>query len=1363
MQQVCGRAPIMALMILTMATIARAGEVFYEDFNAKPLTGWKLERGGAVTASNARVGEHCLTAAGNGETFQYVAFRDPINVRPGERFGLSCSHRITEKSEAGTPLLMALFEDDSGKFITSVNLRLGHRSAWHFEAATFEVPPNASRMIIAVRLAGVPAPHMLSVDGIRLVRIESEDDFHIRHFSTSFKDWDPRDPLAERFRFQNGGELLRDAEAAYADAACAVARGDNTVFQYPLWVSHITVQGGARYEAAAHYRTTEGLNGRNAAMLIYFFHDENGKPIADERLHFPGVQQWTEAKRVIIAPENAVRMDIGFRLLDVSPQDMVYLDNLRFAPAPAGATGEAASARPTASRGAAHDKTHSRMVTAGMRENAIRNIERYDWARQRRDELIDYVTPFMELPAEKLWRLLPSQEMGRDRQVYRHGLGSPQEFINHGGKQVGEGAWNINLLGRPWQLQCNRTGIWYPMNDFASYYESSLDETGRFRAGAGDPQYLQPREGVEGEARRWIDDGNGVEYKGYQWYFAARYAETMWRTLTAVAEAMGVLYTMTGDPAYARRAAIILDRMADFYPEMDETPHRRRGMHTSYGPGRVMGLSWEAGCIHLPVALTYDYIYDAIKDDTELVDFLDRMGRQYRGSDKSTFAAIDRNLRENLLIEIAEEIISRGPSESRGAYESAITALATSLDDSALTPAYLDWLFAANGGRLPFFLVDWMNRDGFNNDSGMGYIEITGKEMYTLGMILRRYGHAGYDLFDNFPNLRNAFTMGKRVRVLDATNPMVGDGGSSMEMAARLRLPADMLLDGYKIYRTPDIAAELYHVLDGDLGALPPRSVLDRGRLWAGHTPVSHVTDIYEPYPEAVLDELRGEFARLASQQPAFESYNSGGFGFAALQAPSRNHPRAAGMNYGRIGHPAHPHYDRLGLHLWAFGEVLMPDVGYPLYTGDWPEYRGFTQHTASHNTVMVNDTRQGRSYSGKTLLFADAGPLRLVDVDGLGADPKAAQTGRWDQQVYENVTTYRRVVVMIDIDEADSYLLDLFWVRGGESHRLIQNGGGTWADAPGLSLTAQSGGTMAGADVAFAEAYDGPLVVEYAGTGFQFFENVHRDDNPSEAFYIDWPIDPRYEKPPGWKAHLRVHNLTPVQEVVLADGLPSRGHPTRIRYCFRNRFGNNLQSQFVSVIEPYQGEPFIDSVRVVERRERAGAPFAAAVEVRLRDGQRDVILVNEEAGRWQAEGVGIDGRVGMVRFDAGGEPQMLAAVAAKEVWTAQRQLRQSPGFHTGRLVGYDDSDPQNVRVKVSAALDADVVGRYIIFDNPKGMADASYRIEAVESPTLLNLGATPLFEKLANPTDFSKGVVYSIRQDDAFIIPRTAVWRRGD
>ena len=422
-------------------------------------------------------------------------------------------------------------------------------------------------------------------------------------------------------------------------------------------------------------------------------------------------------------------------------------------------------------------------------------------------------------------------------------------------------------------------------------------------------------------------------------------------------------------------------------------------------------------------------------------------------------------------------------------------------------PRYLDWLFESDGGRVPYLLVDFIGREGLSVESGLEYAIIPGESLYVVAELLRQYGrYDHHDIYRDYPKFRNCFTMYGKVRAADRHSPNWGDtvGDSKLCMGIHLlKAPVEMALTGYRVYGGRDMAREVWY---------------SNGRTFAGLR-----LDIYDREPEAIVEKLKADVANV---EPAkLRSYNSGGYGSAFLQSPSRDHARCIMLYYGRMIY--HGHEDRLAIQMLANDSVGIVDLGYPLYTGAWPERIGWTSHVVSHNTCMVNDKgpkREG-SFSGKTRLFSELPGMRVVDVDGEGP------------AIYSGVETYRRCLAMVDVDEANSYILDLFWVRGGKNHRLIQNGGGPEVTHQGLELTAQLNGTYAGENVHYGQFYDGPSDSRYDGSGFMYLNRVERA-YPKHDFWVDWKIvDPLRVEPPKAAPHVRVHNLTAVDEVALCDG----------------------------------------------------------------------------------------------------------------------------------------------------------------------------------------------------------------------------------
>lgn len=972
-------------------------------------------------------------------------------------------------------------------------------------------------------------------------------------------------------------------------------------------------------------------------------------------------------------------------------------------------------------------KTASNIVTAEMRRNAVRNVERYDWARAQRDALIARVKPYLEMSDEQIWKLPISQDMPRDFYV-NNTMGCPNCLREHYSTKTVR--WKVDLLGKPWQVQCGNCEIVLPSNDFAAYYDSSLDEQHKFRHGKGDAQYLQPRPGSE---NTFIDDGHGIEAHGTRFFAAAHYAFRRWQEIIAVTETLAKLYTLTDDPIYAHKAGILLGRVADLYPEMDYKAHYHLGVEASTGGtgnGRVQGMIWECWTAD-KFSVAYDSVYDALIVDEALAVFSQQMSQRYGTGNKSTARAIAAHIEEHLLKEFIKGVFDRRINGNSGMHQYAMAA-AIALDDPTTTEPALDWLFAENnpkwgldpyGGGVPYVMHEQLSRDGLSDEAGAGYAAIPINSFIEVADLLRDYSrYQRHDLYRDYPKFRHGFTASAKIRIAEVFRPAYGDDGGCMTgygHHGRL-IGVPRLLRAYRAYGVPEIAHEIYYANGRRLDNLPG--------------------DIYDAEPAALIERIR----RDASDMPdELRSMNTSGYGIAILHAPSMKYPRGLSIYYGRNG--GHGHQDRLAINMVAQNINAVPDNGYPLYTGADPHRIGWVSHVISHNTVMVDDAPQGRnSWSGRTRLFSEEGAVRVADIDG-------------DPSIYSGVNTYRRCVVMVDVDEAESYFLDLFWVRGGKSHRLIQTAGGPEATHSGLPLAAQEGGTYAGPNVAYGEFYDFPRNWSYSGTGFQYLDRVEKS-SPGAAlkeFWVDWRlVEPQRPMPEEWRANLRVHNLTPLDEVTLADGHPPEHgyNPKTLRYLLRVRRGENLASQFISVLEPYGKAPLIRSVRLLNEGADADG-FAVAVEVTLSGSRRDVILVREDHGTLKGGDVELNGRVGVVRF-ADGAPVRMTLIDGTRLRADDREVTLPPALE-GRLAGWDDSDDTDIRLKLVEPLPQrhDLVGRYILIANTE-RSDASYRIEKVVDGQTLSIGGQSLVERFVDPLDYGKGLIHNVEPGQAYRIP---------
>ncbi len=148
--------------------------------------------------------------------------------------------------------------------------------------------------------------------------------------------------------------------------------------------------------------------------------------------------------------------------------------------------------------------------------------------------------------------------------------------------------------------------------------------------------------------------------------------------------------------------------------------------------------------------------------------------------------------------------------------------------------------------------------------------------------------------------------------------------------------------------------------------------------------------------------------------------------GNAALGVGEGEHQTMLNVNWS--GNYGHSHYDNASIILFAKGGELLSDIGYT-----HGKYRGWTIHTASHNTVVIDQKAQDagtltKPVTGNLLFYDDSNPhVKVVDVDASAA--------------YFQAKTYRRRLVLVHAGPGRDYIFDQFDVKGGETHDWFLHG----------------------------------------------------------------------------------------------------------------------------------------------------------------------------------------------------------------------------------------------------------------------------------------------------------------------------------
>lgn len=471
---------------------------------------------------------------------------------------------------------------------------------------------------------------------------------------------------------------------------------------------------------------------------------------------------------------------------------------------------------------------------------------------------------------------------------------------------------------------------------------------------------------------------------------------------------------------------------------------------------------------------------------------------------------------------------------------------------------------------------------------------------------------------------------------------------------------------------------------------------------------------------------------------------------------PQGNMLRDFWMYYGR--NTGHGHKDTLNLGVHAFGLDLSPDLGYPEFADSIDMHRAqWVVNTISHNTVVVDKKMQAGQWVAEPKHFDDSGMVKLIDVEA----PK----------VYPQTELYKRTTAMIKIDEANSYAVDFFRVKGGSDHYFSFHGAEGVATAEGLNMVQQPTGTYAGPDVEYGERVDDVAGAGYKGSGFHYLKNVSRDMSPAGQFSIDWKaVDTWKVLPTPADIHLRLTMLGDVDDVALADGVPPQnkpGNPKTLRYFVAHRSGTNLDSLFTSVIEPYKDNRTIASIVPVSVKAGGAAANGSevkAVKVTLANGRVDYIVnaLNPDAMYTIDDKLQFKGFMG-VYSEKDGQPVYRYVHDGSYIAPIGETVANDAGALQGTVVSFTYSPSVQNEIVVNMNADgtstADLIGSTIYVAND-GVRNAAYRIIGATDlgggRYKLDIGDSTLIRSFVNANDFSKGYVYDISAGAAFRIPLT-------
>lgn len=978
--------------------------------------------------------------------------------------------------------------------------------------------------------------------------------------------------------------------------------------------------------------------------------------------------------------------------------------------------------------------------------NLRNNCSRYKWAEKKKLAAIARAKSWITKSDETLWSMVPGQDLPRTIDVTFDRLTKGKQVLGCmvcGDKLFAYGnyPYETDIEGKPWKVICPSCKSVFPTNDFGKFYKSAIDERGVFNPKKGDRSLLfnvdhpDPKDPLH---KFGVDDGNGyVDENGREHRFIGYYTWKYWNYLIDGLVILADGYLYTGEKIYAHKAAILLDRFADIYPDMDWKPYADKGWYHSDGGsmlGKIEGCEWET-FVTQKFADSYDKILCGTLDDPALYSFLKKQSQKYKlPSAKGARELFIENVDNRILKTTFDGVLSMKIRGNQGMHQLSVAMCALALNTDSLTAKWLDWLFAPDGGAIPGLMISRFDRDGTSDEGAPAYATMWGQLITKLAERLAGYPkYTKHDIFRDFPQFRATFLVDYRMTALGISIPNLGDTGS----AGLLSRPAnpEFMARGYQYTHDPELAVAAYRT--------------------NGNSGKGLALDIFSRDPEEVSLEIQ-RIGEKAGQRP-IGGYLMSGFGLALLESGTKSTGIALVDNYGRTKMHGHP--DLLNFDLLAFGRWLTPDHGYPEFATRMPSRTEWTGSTISHNLVYVNRQPQVRVWGGHTLFYKQLRGLGALGLNGASA--------------YPGIKVYNRTMLLIGGDKnkktsGNPYIVDIFRIVGGNDHVYSLHGPPGQITTVGLNLTEQKKGTYAGEDIPRGIwSKDFPI-------GFSHLYNVRKDMNPPKQFMVDWKAEEGYRGlTKDDDVHLRVHALSPSQDVAIADGDPPQnkpGNPKTLGYLLLHRAAPDLSSTFVSVLEPYENKPFIKSVKQIEEcRENE-----IAIQVELTDGTTDYILYNSVDQKISlTNGISMIGTLGYIK-EKSNRPVKSILVNGTNLKYHKMEVK-SEGPITGKVVKMNKELSGGGWLLVDAKLpdDGSLNGEQIIIDTD-GERDASYTIRKVEKAGNLTKvdcgpisfvrdykGGTMEVRTFTVPKRYDQGYLYDFEEGAGFKITSHKVWKR--
>ncbi len=1065
-------------------------------------------------------------------------------------------------------------------------------------------------------------------------------------------------------------------------------------------------------------------------------------------------------------------------------------------------------------------KTEPTYYTYERREAARENSRKYEWAREQAEiavknaerNLGTYEYLYDHITGEGLPRSKQIGAEGDPDYIYCRYCGNDNmsEYGNH----RASGYFDVNIYTKPWKLQCPDCKRLFPSNDFGLLYQRGLDEQGYYnneRARKANEEAVangekdamhndlypelydetkescnrDPRTGTKVDGARWgVDDGlgylpgrtypNGVEERhGY----IAYYTHEIWFEVNRNLLNLGRAYLYTGEKKYGRATAVLIDRIADVFPSFSykQWDNMYLVAHGGSGFGKIFGRIND--CTYTTTFIQYADAAYPMYDDPQVIKFLSEKAAAHNlENSKTSGEKIWANIEDGLLRESFRAAKEGNISGNYGLQQRMLAAAALVLAREPESSGIIDWIYQpgmwsedraagtakCTGGNLSVQLVNAVDRDGTGDEASPNYNSSWIENLYECADMLQMYSaDEKYDLYQN-PKFAKMFTVYIPMVLVDSYTAQIGDSGATASVED-YQDTLDLLLRGFRGLK------------DSPLGNQLAEYIYKRN----GNTVEGLHYDIFTKDPESMgVDVLE-----LMDEDLSTKSEMLSGYGFAVLRDGAKyaedkhithhNNMRDYWIYFGR--NQGHGHLDTLNLGIEAFGLNFAPDNGYPEVTSTDPHRYQWMEATLAHNTVTVNEKSQKDiGFHGFPKHFDDAGEVKVMDIDASNA--------------YTETDIYRRTVLMINAGDDVSYGVDFFRVKGGYDHIYSFHSQSDEISATeGLgeikhqtddgTETGNYVGSYAGANVPYGpDPSNTHVVADFIyPRGYTWMKNIRKAENVG-SFSVDFKVeDYRKVLADGKGLHMRMTMLNDfvLDEVALTSGnVPSRsvnkGLPETFEYVLARRRGEELDSLYTAVYEPYRNERYISEMSAVEITPVEGKTnaddIAKAIKVVRTDGRCDYIMyATENKVLYKVKDgereIDFRGFVGVYSINADGET-VYTYLHDGDIIGEEKELRPAISGIVSDFTR-ELSLENEILVKTKDEFDvSELTDKYVFVAND-GVQNGVYRIygaEKTDDGVRLDIGTVSAVRSYKDAENTSLGFVYNIARGQKISIPLSNV-----